>query len=64
MAVVTYKVIDQPWAPGNPSVTETFLNTTGQGGWELVAVYLDPLRERTRWVFSQSSGTRAAPQSG
>ena len=62
MANVTYKVIDQQWAPSNPSIAETMLNTTGQGGWELAAVWPDPVRERTRWVFSQGGTGGGIPE--
>jgi hypothetical protein len=27
------------------------LTEIGQDGWRLTAAYLDPQRERTRWIF-------------
>lgn len=50
---VEYRVIDQPWSPSDPAVTGTMLNEQGQEGWRLINVYPDPIRERTRWIFSR-----------
>lgn len=66
-APVPYKVVDQPWQPSNPAVTEEMLNTVGQEGWVLSTAYLDSKRERTRWIFSQGSpasggGTTGIPE--
>ena len=48
---VEYKVVDTQWSPSDPSASETMLNELGQDGWQLSAVYPDPIREKTRWVF-------------
>lgn len=50
---VEYKVVDYGWLPNDPQVAEDQLNVTGQDGWRLINVYPDPLRERTRWIFSR-----------
>lgn len=50
---VEYKVVDSEWSPSDPTQTEAMLNELGQDGWQLSAVYPDPTRERTRWVFSR-----------
>jgi hypothetical protein len=52
---VTYKVVDHPWSPSEPSGSEADLNVQGQDGWQLQAVYPDPQREKTRWIFSQGT---------
>jgi Collagen triple helix repeat (20 copies) len=59
---VPYKVVDQPWQPSDPSLTESMLIEVGQEGWQLAAVWPDAQRERTRWIFSQ--GTSAASGGG
>jgi hypothetical protein len=46
-----YKVIDQPWQPDDPAVTEAMLTDLGLQGWRLTTVYPDPIREKTRWIF-------------
>ena len=48
---VEYMVIDHPWQPDDPATTETMLDGHGQQGWRLSTVYLDPIREKTRWIF-------------
>lgn len=61
---VTYKVVDHPWSPSEPSGSEHDLNVQGQDGWQLQAVYPDPQREKTRWIFSQGTtggGTAGPP---
>jgi hypothetical protein len=63
-APVPYKVVDQPWQPSSPVVTENLLNTMGQDGWALSAVYLDPRRERTRWIFSQGTSSGGGGTAG
>jgi len=52
MATVTYKVIDAQWNPSDPAAAQTLLTGLGQQGWGLVTVYPDPIREKSRWVFS------------
>jgi Collagen triple helix repeat (20 copies) len=59
---VPYKVVDQPWQPSDPTLTETMLTAVGQEGWQLAAVWPDAQRERTRWIFSQ--GTSSASGGG
>jgi hypothetical protein len=50
-APVQYNVVDQPWSPSDPSTTQAMLTQQGQAGWQLSAVWPDPQRERTRWIF-------------
>jgi hypothetical protein len=69
VTAVTYRVVDYPWSPSDPTVTEANLNALGQAGWQLVIAYADGYRERTRWVFDQGGATGAAgipeaPQDG
>src|SRR6516225_2248500 len=60
MTEVTYKVVDTNWSPSDPTVSEAMLAEVGLDGWTLVTAYPDPVRERTRWVFSQGG----APMGG
>ena len=48
-----YKVADQPWQPDDPATTEAMLTELGLQGWRLIIAYPDPIRERTRWIFSR-----------
>lgn len=50
---VEYKVIDQPSSPSDPVAAQAMLTEIGQEGWKLTTVYPDPMRERTRWIFSR-----------
>src|SRR6516165_656510 len=50
---IVYKVVDQDWSPSDPSVPQAMLDEAGQAGWQLIIAYVDPLRERTRFVFGQ-----------
>jgi hypothetical protein len=55
---VQYKVVDQQYSPGDPTVAQELLTAQGLQGWQLNTVYPDPRRERTRWIFSNApSGT-------
>jgi hypothetical protein len=56
-APVDYKIVDQAWSPGDPSVAETMLNEQGQDGWQLIIAYPDPIRERTRWILGRGKAT-------
>jgi|SRR5215467_3419620 len=50
--LVAYKVLDQPWSRSDSTAPEAMLTAQGQAGWQLVAVWQDHPRERTRWIFS------------
>ena len=50
---ITYKVVDQDWSPSDPSVPQAMLDEVGADGWQLIIAYVDPIRERTRFVFAQ-----------
>lgn len=52
-APVEYKVVDQPWQPDDPAITEAMLIEQGLQGWRLSTAYPDTQRERTRWIFSR-----------
>jgi hypothetical protein len=65
---VQYKVLDQPWSPSDPALTQAMLTAQGQQGWQLIAAWPSPVRERTRWVFgtppaaSGGGGTGGIPE--
>jgi hypothetical protein len=46
-------VVDHPWSPMEPTITEATLTEIGLEGWRLITVYPDPQREKTRWIFSR-----------
>lgn len=59
---VQYNVVDSVWSPADPAATNAMLNAQGQNGWQLASVYPDPIRERTRWIFSSAgAGTGGVP---